>query len=67
MQEAPDCDMSLVHDDDLVEINGLVEGRDAVSGLLVGRRHIVFMLAVTGNPQTRSNDGSPPEVQYKNT
>jgi hypothetical protein len=54
--------MSVVHDDDLVEIDGLVHGRDGVSGLLIGGRRIVFILAVTGNPRTRSDDGSPPKV-----
>jgi hypothetical protein len=32
MQKATDCDMVLVHDNDLVTIGGL--GRDSVSGLL---------------------------------
>ena len=58
--------MSLVHDDDLIEIDELTHGRDAVSGLLIDGR-IIFILAVTGNPRARSDDGSPPEVQYKDT
>lgn len=59
--------MSLVHDDDLVVIDELGHGRrDAVSGLLFDGR-IVFILAVTGDPQARSDDGSPPEVQCKDT
>ena len=66
MQRAPDCDLALVHDDDLVEIDGLDYGRDAVSRHLIGSR-IVFILAVTGNPRARSDDGSPPEVRYKDT
>ena len=34
MQEAPDCDMVLAHDNDLVVINGI--GHDSVSGLSSG-------------------------------
>jgi hypothetical protein len=68
-QRTPDCDMSLVHDDDLVvidELRRVGHGGDAVSGLLIGGR-IVFILAVTGNPRARRGDGSPPEVQCKDT
>jgi hypothetical protein len=32
MQQAPDCDMVLAHDDDLVMVNGI--GHGTVSGLL---------------------------------
>ena len=61
MQRAPDCDMSLVHDDDLVEIDELGHGRE-VSGLLIACRTILI-LAVAGNTRARNDDGPPPEVQ----
>lgn len=59
MQSAPDCDMSLVHDDDLIKIYELCH--DVVSGLLISSR-IVLMLVVAKNIRTRHDDGSPPEV-----
>ena len=64
MQQASDCDMVLAHDDDLVEIDGL--GHDSVSGFL-NTGHIVLISAVTGNPRTRRDDGSPAEVQHGDT
>ena len=66
MQWAPDCDLALVHDDDLAEIVELGHGRDAVSRHLICSR-IVFILAVTGNQWARSDDGSPSEVRSKDT
>jgi hypothetical protein len=64
MQQATDCDVALVHDDDLGAIGGL--GHDSVSGLLNGN-HIVpsCQLAVDRNSRTRRDDRSPPEVQHK--
>jgi hypothetical protein len=56
--------MVLAHDNDLVAINGL--GHGTVSGLL-NTNYVVLMLAVTGNPRTRRDDGSPPEVQHRGT
>jgi hypothetical protein len=38
--------MFLVHDDDLVEIDGLGDGRDAVSGLLIGGRTIFIVMSL---------------------
>jgi hypothetical protein len=64
MQQASDCDMVLAHDNDLVAINGI--GHGTVSGIL-NSEYIVIMLAVTGNPRTGRDDGSPPEVQHRNT
>ena len=65
MQQAPDCDMVLAHDSDLLAINGI--GHGTVSGLLNSSRIFILMSSVTGNPRTRRDDGSPPEVQHKNT
>ena len=39
MQQATDCDIVLVHDDDLGTIGGL--GHDSISGLLNTSNHIV--------------------------
>jgi hypothetical protein len=47
MQRAPDCDMSLVHDDDLIKIYKLCH--DAVSGLLISSRIVLLMLVVAEN------------------
>jgi hypothetical protein len=55
--------MVLAHDDDLVTIDGL--GHDAVSRLLNQLRIVLFILIVTGNPRTRRDDGSSPEVQHR--
>ena len=63
MQKAPDCDMVVVHDDDLLMIDGL--GCSTVSGLLNGKYDVLLIQAVLGNPQTRHDDGSPPEVQHR--
>ena len=57
--------MVLAHDDDLVKIDGL--GHDSVSGFLSSSYIVLLMLAVTGDPRTRRNDGSPAEVQHGNT
>jgi hypothetical protein len=64
MQQAPDCDMVLAHDDDLVRIDGL--GQDSVSGFL-NSYIVLLMSAVTGYPRTRRDDGSPAEVQHGDT
>ena len=47
MQRAPDCDMVLVHNDDLLMIDEV--SHDAVSEHLIGSRIVVLMLAVTRN------------------
>lgn len=57
--------MVLVHDDDLVTIDELSHG--AVSGNLIGSRTAFLMMAVARNPSTRYDDGSPSEVQYRDT
>lgn len=52
MQQAPDCEMVLAHDDDLATIDGL--GHDTVSRLL-NCGHIFSLnvhLAVTGDSRT---------------
>ena len=61
MQQAPDCDMVLAHDDDLVKIDGL--GHDSVSEIS-NCGYIVLMSVVTGYPRTRRDDGSSAEVQH---
>lgn len=48
MKRAPDCDMVLVHDIDLVLIDEL--SHDAVSGRLIGSRIVLHLLAATRNP-----------------
>lgn len=60
MQQTSDCDMVLVHDDDLMTINGVGDG--TVSELLNRNYAVLLMLAVAGNPRTRYDDGPPPEV-----
>jgi hypothetical protein len=65
MQQAPDCDMVLIHDVDLVTIDELRQG--TVGGILIGSCIVLHMLAVTRKPRTRQVDGSPPEVQYRDT
>ena len=62
MQQATDCDKILVHDDDMLMIDGI--GPGSVSGFLNSSRIVLLMLAVTGNPQTGCDGGSPPEVQH---
>ena len=47
MQQAPDCDMMLVHDNNLVEINGI--GHETVSELLNCSCTVLNILEVTGN------------------
>lgn len=63
MQQAPDCDMVLIHDVDLVTIDELRQG--AVGGILYGGCIDLHMLAVTRKPRTTQDDGSPPEVQHR--
>jgi hypothetical protein len=66
MQQVSDCDILLAHDNDLATIDGI--GHDTVSGLLNSSCDIaLLMLAVTGNPRTRGDDGSSPEVQHRDT
>jgi hypothetical protein len=65
MQQASDCDAVLVHDNDLLAINGI--GHGTVSGLLNSSHIAILMSSVTGNPQPRRDDGSPRGVQHRNT
>jgi hypothetical protein len=65
MQQASDCDKILVHDDDLLMIDGI--GRGTVSGLLNSDRLVLLMLAVTGIPRTACDGGSLPEVRHNDT
>ena len=53
--------MVLTHDNDLMMIAG-IGGHGTVSGLLGNSCIFLLMLSVTGNPRTRSDDGSPPDV-----
>jgi hypothetical protein len=55
----------LVHDNDLVTVNGI--GRGTVSGVLNSSCIVLLMSAVTGSHRTRCDDGSPPEVQHRDT
>lgn len=57
--------MVLAHDDDLMTINGI--GHGTVSGPLNSSYVDLLILAVTGNPRSRRDDGSPPEVLHRNT
>ena len=61
MQRATDCDMVLIHDDDLGRIEGF--GHDSVSGLRIVS-HSRLILAVNRGSRTRSDDGPPLEVQH---
>jgi hypothetical protein len=63
MQRASDCDILLVHDSDLVTIDGV--GHDIVSRLLNGSCIVLLLLTVTGSPRARRDDGSSPEVQHR--
>jgi hypothetical protein len=66
MQRAYDCDLVLVHDDDLKRIDGIGEG--SVRGYFIINYHLVLpMLAVIRIPSTRSGNGSPPDVQHRDT
>jgi hypothetical protein len=62
-QQESDCEKILVHDDDLLMIDGI--GHDTVSGLLNSSRTVPLMLVVTGNPRTGRDGGSPSEVRHK--
>jgi hypothetical protein len=67
MQNADDCDLVLVHDDDLKRIIGIDEGN--VNGhSIINRGYIVIlMLPVFRIPPTRSGNGFPPEFQHRDT
>jgi hypothetical protein len=65
MQRAYDCDLVLVHDDDLERINGISEG--SVSGHLIIKYMLLPMFAVTRISRTRSGDGSPPGFRHRDT
>ena len=60
MKQASDCDMVLVHDTDLVTINGICHG--TVSRLLNISYIVLLMSTVTGNFRTSRDGGSPTEV-----
>lgn len=57
--------MVLAHDDDLMTIEGI--GHGTVGGLLNGRYAVLLILAVTGSPRTRRDNGSPSEVPHRDT
>ena len=65
MQKASDCDKILIHDCDLLMIDGI--GHDTVSALLNGGRIVPLMSAVTGDLRTGHDSGSPREVRHKDT
>ena len=65
MQQAPDCDKILVHDDDLLMIDGI--GHGTVSELLNSRGIVLLISTATGNSRTGGDGGSPPEVRHKDT
>ena len=62
IQQASDCDKILVHDNDLLSVDGI--GHETVSELLNSNssRIVLLMLAATGNPRKGRDGGSPPEV-----
>ena len=62
----PDCDMFLIHDDDLNRIDGIGDGTVSVYSIS-SYSVLITQSAVTGNPPTRRNDGSSPEVQHRDT
>jgi len=61
-EQASDCDMVLIHDDDLGTIVGI---ENSVSRHLISD-YIKFMLAVTGNRSIRRH-GVSPEFRHRNT
>jgi hypothetical protein len=65
MQQASDCDKILVHDDDLLMIDGIGDG--TVSGLLNSSHIVILKLAVTGYTGTGRDGGSLPKVRHKDT
>ena len=65
MQQASDCDKILVHDDDLLMIDGI--GRGTVSGFLNSSPIVLLILAGTGNSRPRRDDGSLPQIRHKDT
>ena len=62
MWQEHDCDMVLVHDDDLERIDGI--GKGTVSGQLTVGCKIRLIVAVTRISPTGSDVGSPPAVQH---
>lgn len=65
IQQASDCNTILIHDDNLLMIDGT--GHGTVSGLLNSSRIVPLMLAVAEDPRTGHDGGSPTEVQHKDT
>ena len=65
MKQASDCDKILVHDNDLLMIDGI--GHGTVSGLLNSKPIVLLILSVTGNPRTGRDGGSLPEIRHKDT
>ena len=65
MQRAYDCEMVLVHDNDLESIDGIGEG--SVSEHLMINYIVLLILVVTRISRTRSGDGSPPGFRHRDT
>jgi hypothetical protein len=65
MQRAGDCNMVLVHDDELERIHEIGEG--SVSEHSIISYIVLPMLAVTRILTARSDDGFSPDVQHRDT
>jgi hypothetical protein len=59
-QRAPDCDMVLVHDDDLARVDGICDTNVCRHWYLSSI--IPVISTVTGNPPTGCSEESPPKV-----
>jgi len=65
MQRAPDCDMVLVHDDDLLRIDNFGDNKvDKQSHVIY---FYVLIYSVTGKPSSRRTDGSPQKIPAGDT
>jgi hypothetical protein len=63
VQQAPDCDMALVHDDDLVRILGVGDGAVRKGSPSMSVLIDPFMSIVLGDPPTRCADELPSKVE----
>ena len=66
MQKAPDCDMALIHDDDLEKIDGI--GKDCEWRFDCWSYCSPHMTTVVpGDPPTQHGNGPPLEFQHRDT
>jgi len=66
-QRSPDCDMVLVHDNDLARIGGVLDSHVSIHIHLIFSFVASFLSAVTGVAPIRWNNTSSPQVPAENT